>query len=186
MPASIGLALVADFLVPALLGPKWVGVIGPLRLLGVFVAVRSLTTFLPNLLTAIGDAAFVMWTTIGAAITMPFAFWVGSRWGTSGIAAAWLVAYPLIIAPVYYRVFRKTEMSTKEYVSILLPSAVGSAIMAVAVLGIREVMPPHLTPLSSLLLVTIGGILAYSAALFALYRKRVGHLLRSIKSMLGK
>ena len=47
VPASIGLALVADYLVPALLGPKWIGVIGPLRLLSLYIAVRSISTLLP-------------------------------------------------------------------------------------------------------------------------------------------
>jgi O-antigen/teichoic acid export membrane protein len=60
IPASIGLALVADFLVLALLGPKWKDAIGPLRLLSVFISFRSLATLLPNPLTAIGDAGFVM------------------------------------------------------------------------------------------------------------------------------
>ena len=95
VPASGGLALSADYLVPVVLGPKWYGVIGPLRLLGIFVAARSVTTILPNLLTAIGDARFVMWTIIGSAIVMPIAFLIGSRWGTNGIAAAWVFAYPL-------------------------------------------------------------------------------------------
>ncbi|HYT18640.1 MAG TPA: oligosaccharide flippase family protein, partial [Candidatus Polarisedimenticolia bacterium] len=50
LPASIGLALCAEFLVPVLLGSKWNGAVGPLRLLGIFVAARSITTILPNLL----------------------------------------------------------------------------------------------------------------------------------------
>ena len=54
---------------------------------------------------------------IGSAITMPVAFLIGSKWGTTGIAAAWLVAYPIMITPVYYRVFQKTGMTAREYVA---------------------------------------------------------------------
>jgi O-antigen/teichoic acid export membrane protein len=186
VPASIGLALVADYVVPALLGPKWLGVINPLRLLGLFVATRSLTTFLPNLLTAVGDSAFVMWAMVGSALTMPVAFLIGSHWGTTGIAAAWLVAYPVIIAPVFYRVFQKTGLTAREYVSILLPSINASIIMSLVLFAIRLAIPTKLSPLLALLALTFGGILAYFAALFAFYRERVSHLIRTIKGMLGK
>jgi len=186
VPASVGLALVADYVVPALLGPKWMGVTGPLRILGLFVAMRSLTTFLPNLLTAVGDTAFVMWAMIGSAVTMPVAFLIGSRWGTIGIAAAWLVAYPIIIAPVYSRVFQKTGMTAKEYASILLPSINASVIMSLVLFAIRAVIPAKSPPLMTLMTLTTGGTLAYCCALFAFHRERVGHLMRTIQAMLGK
>jgi O-antigen/teichoic acid export membrane protein len=186
VPASIGLALVADYVVLALLGPKWTGVVAPLRLLGLFVAARSLTTFLPNLLTAIGDTAFVMWTMFGSAIAMPIAFMIGSHWGTTGIAAAWLVAYPIIIAPLYYRTFQKTGMTANEYVLVLLPSINASIIMTTALFGIRAVIPPKLPPVLALLLLTIGGAVAYCGSLFAFHRERVGHLMRTIKGMLKR
>ena len=57
----------------------------------------------------------MMWAMIGSAITMPVAFLIGSKWGTTGIAAAWLAAYPIIIAPVYHRIFQKTGMTAREY-----------------------------------------------------------------------
>lgn len=184
VPASVGLALVSDYLVLALLGPKWAGVIVPLRILGLFVATRSLATFLPNLLTAIGDSAFVMWAMIGSSITMPVAFLIGSHWGTTGIAAAWLVGYPVIIAPVYYRTFQKTGATLKEYVLTLLPSASASAIMAVVLLGIRRVLPAE-TPSPSALILLIGaGGIVYGGTLLGLYRVRVLHLVRSIKQIL--
>jgi O-antigen/teichoic acid export membrane protein len=186
VPASVGLALVSDYLVLALLGPKWTGVIVPLRILGLFVATRSLTTFLPNLLTAIGDSAFVMWAMIGAAITMPMAFLIGSHWGTTGIAAAWLVGYPIIIAPVYYRTFRKTDTTLKEYVSTLLPSANASAIMALVLFAIRAMIPVSMPNLLAISLLTSAGVLVYCGVLFAFHRDRVGHIARTVRAMLSE
>ena len=183
VPASFGLALVADYLVLALLGPKWVGVIGPLRLLGVFVAGRSIATILPNLLTAIGDARFVMWATIGSAIFMPVAFLIGSRWGTNGIAAAWVLAYPPAMVPMYYRVFQKTGMQLKEYVSVLMPALSASAIMAAMVLLSRSVLPAGSRPLPCLFLLIVIGAFSYSGALFAFHRQRVSQMIRVIRSM---
>lgn len=183
VPASIGLALVADYAVPALLGPKWVGVIGPLRLLGIFVAVRSIATICPNLLTAIGDARFVMWATTSSAVLMPIAFLIGAHWGTNGIAAAWGIAYPPIMIPMYYRVFQKTAMQWMDYVSAILPALSASAIMAIVVLLTRLVLPAVNQPLSCLLLLTLVGVLSYAGCLLAFHRPRVAHMFQIIRSM---
>jgi len=183
IPASFGLALVADYLVLTFLGPKWSCVIGPLRLLGIFVAGRSVAVILPNLLTAIGDAGFVMWATISSAILMPVAFLIGARWGTNGIAAAWVVAYPPIMIPMYYRVFQKTGMQLKEYVSVLVPALGASAIMGVVVLLTRSVLPEGFHPLPSLLLLVAIGASSYSGALLAFHRTRVTHMISVIRSM---
>ena len=183
VPASIGLALAADYLVPVLLGPKWMGVIGPLRWLGLLVAARSVGTILPKLLTSIGDARFVMWVTVGAAILMPIAFLGGSHWGPEGIAAAWVIGYPVIAAPLYYRVFQKTGMRLREYVSAISPALTASLIMAVVVLLIRFALPKTASHVVTLSLIVISGGLSYIAALFALHRQRVTQVLRSARSM---
>jgi O-antigen/teichoic acid export membrane protein len=183
VPASVGLALTADLLVPLLLGPKWYGVIGPLRLLGVFIAARSLTTILPNLLTAIGDARFVMWNMILCVIIMPAAFFVGSRWGINGIAAAWLIAYPPLTVPMYWRVFRKTEMKTSDYASAVLPAASASIIMAAVVLFVRSALPLGSDRVALLLIVIAAGALSYAGALLTLYHDRMIGLVRIIKKL---
>jgi len=126
-----------------------------------------------------------MWAMIGSAITMPVAFLIGSKWGTTGIAAAWLAAYPIMITPVYHRVFQKTGITAREYLGILLPSINASIIMSLVLFGIRSVIPAKMSPLLALLALMIGGSLAYGTALFAFYRQRVSHLMRTIRSMLG-
>ena len=186
VPASAGLALIADYLVPALLGPKWIGVIVPLRLLGVFVATRSLSTFLPNLLTAIGESSFVMWSMIASAILMPVAFLIGSHWGTRGIAAGWLVAYPFIIAPVYYRTFQRTGLTLMEYLRTLWPSVHASLIMAGGVIVMRIVLPKTLPAPSTLALLIVTAFLLYCGALWAFHRKRVTHLMTTVHGMLRR
>jgi PST family polysaccharide transporter len=184
VPASIGLALSADYLVPVLLGPRWFGVTGPLRLLCILVAARSLGTILPNLLTAIGDARFVMWAMLGAAFVMPIAFYVGSRWGTNGIAGAWVFAYPLIIAPMYYRVFHKTGMRLREYASAVMPAVSASALMVVTVLLVRFSLPSGRHSLMGLSCIIIAGAITYTGALFAFHRTAVTRMIRAIQNML--
>jgi O-antigen/teichoic acid export membrane protein len=183
VPASVGIALTADLFVPLLLGPKWYGVIGPLRLLGVFIAGRSLMTILPNLLTAIGDARFVMWNMVTCVIIMPVVFYIGSHWGTDGIAAGWLIAYPPLMIPMYWRVFRKTEMAPSSYLSAVMPAASASLIMAAVVLLVRWAVPANFHMWVRLALFIIAGAAVYAGALLTFHRDRVLHLVRMARSM---
>lgn len=183
IPASLGLALVADSLVPVVLGPKWIGAIGPLRLLGLFIAVRSLAALLPHILTAIGDARYAMWNTILAAVVLPITFFIGSRWGVNGIAAGWVIVYPPIMMPMYYRVFRRTDTTPREYVSAILPALSASLIMAVVILLARSVLPSGSNATLTLSLTVFIGVLAYAGALLILHRPRVDSLVRNLKNI---
>jgi teichuronic acid exporter len=183
IPASIGLALVADSLILVLLGPKWRDAIGPLRLLSVFIAFRSLATLLPNLLTSIGDARFVMWFTAGSAILMPIAFFAGSHWGIDGVATAWMTAYPVILIPLYIRTLNQIGMRFKEYLSAVFPALSASAIMTVFVLGTRIVFLRAMHPLSNLLLTGIVGMTIYLGVLFVFHRDRVARLVRYMRPL---
>jgi hypothetical protein len=82
------------------------------------------------------------------------------------------VAYPIIIAPDYYRTFQKTDMTVKEHLLILLPSINASLMMSLLFFGIRAAMPAKMSRLLALSVMGPGGSFAYCAALFAFHQKR--------------
>ena len=161
-----------------MLGPKWIGVIGPLRLLGVFVAFRSLTTLLPKILTAVFEATFAMWSTLLAALILPISFLVGSHWGTVGIAAAWIIMYPPLTIPLYYKTFTKIEMKTRDYVSSIMPAVVSSLIMAFMVTLVRWKLPIAWHTTARLVILVLTGACTYFLALVLLYAQTVKRLIR--------
>ena len=59
-PTTIGLALIARQAVPLIMGPKWNGMIAPLEVLSAYATFRALVALLPKVLTAVGNAGFVM------------------------------------------------------------------------------------------------------------------------------
>lgn len=186
LPASIGLALCAEFLVPVLLGTKWNGAVAPLRLLGIFVAARSVTTILPNLLTSVGQAAYVMKLTIAAAVLMPLAFLLGSRWGTTGIAAAWVFAYPIITAPMLYRTLGATATSWKDYFSALKPAFEASVFMGALLFVVKWFLPTGFKMLYSLLILIAVGFCSYVSALWYFRRDRVRQVMRAFFHVIKK
>ena len=140
-PASFGMALVADQFVLFVLGEKWVAATAPLRLLAFYAAFRSVTTLFPSILNARRHSRFVMWNMVAAALAFPAAFYLSSRWGTTGIAATWIVLYPIITAPLMWRTFRGINLPLGSYVRSFAPAIRGCIVMTVMVMGVRLFVP---------------------------------------------
>ena len=130
LPASIGMALVAQDFVPLYLGPGWEETILPLQILAGYAAFRAVVTLLPQVLTMLGDTRFLMYNALGRAVALPLAFALGARYGPGGIAMGWVIVYPLFIAPVYLRTLRRLDLSIGEYLAPLRVTIRGTAVMA--------------------------------------------------------
>ena len=144
-PVSIGLALVAEEFVLTALGQKWVDAILPMQLLAFYAGFRSIMSLPPLVFVARGHTRQARDFALVAAIVLPIAFFIGSRWGTAGVAAAWIVAFPLCVIPLDFRYsFRILELSAWQFVRILGPALGGTAVMATAVLLLRTWLPDAL------------------------------------------
>ena len=174
LPASIGLALVADEFVRVLLGPQWEAAILPLRLLTLYAGLRSLMTLPPQLLTMTGHARLTMRYSVLAAIVLPLLFVVGTRWGVFGVAMAWIIGYPLVALPTFLRhALRVTQLPLRAYLAALWPATSATLLMAAAVAVARALTPPAMAaPLALGLHVGVGA-LTYAAAMLLLHGERV-------------
>jgi PST family polysaccharide transporter len=134
-PLSFGLALVADDFVLLALGEPWRPAIVPLRLLALYAGFRSVTTLFPQVLVAIGRARWGMILSLLLAIVMPAAFLIGARWGTGGVATAWIIAYPLVVVPLLIvYTLRCIGETVRGYLGALWPATQATALMAASVL----------------------------------------------------
>jgi O-antigen/teichoic acid export membrane protein len=173
-PATVGLALVADVFVLALLGDHWRPAIVPLRFLALSAALRSVTPLLPQIIVSTGHAKRNMQFTIAATLIMPILFYAGTRWGTAGVAIAWVIGYPACVLPMFLgEVLRVTGMTLGGYARALSPAAGVTLLMAAIVLGVRAVSPA--TWPAGLRLGTQGlaGIATYGLVLYGIHRARV-------------
>lgn len=181
-PATIGMALVAPEFVPLVLGAKWSGAILPLELLALHSLICSNVILLTPLLNVIGEERLVMWTSVVAMIVLPVSFYIGSHWGTVGIAAGWVVIYPLVQLPMFLRVFRRINLSRSEYLRALWPAVSGCAVMAISIDALKsfssEIWPPYARLLSEILV----GIVAYGSVLVVLHRSYLRGILQFIKA----
>jgi teichuronic acid exporter len=179
-PACVGLALVAEEFVAVALGSKWHGAVAPLRILASYAAFRSIVALLSKVLVAMGDSRFVMWNDLATLLVMGSAFFVGSRRGVAGIAWAWVVAYPIVVIPLYRKTFKTIEMRLSEYLSSIRPAIEGTAAMTLAVLAIHQFFLAT-GPLSRLCAEVVIGFLSYGAILLSRHRERTGRFLQLAK-----
>jgi teichuronic acid exporter len=181
-PATVGLALVARELIPVALGRKWESMIVPLEVLCLYTAFRSIEALLPKLLTAVGNARFVMWVELSAVVIMPISFYLGSHWGVGGVAMAWL-AYPLATAPLYWKALKTIQMGPWEYFSAVRPGLDGAIAMALAVGLLKWNLPMGAPILLRLILEIAFGAIVYIGTVFLLHRERAMSFLQIAKRM---
>jgi len=185
VPAAVGMGLVAEEFVLLALGEQWRGAIAPLRLLAVYAAFRSIVTILPQVAQATGLSREGMRNAVLSVIVMPIAFLVGARWGTTGIAGAWIVGYPLVTLPLYVIVFRRIEMPVGRYLASLWPAASGALLMTAGVQGLRLVLPAEWPLAVRLTALALTGAAVYAATMLVLHRSRTRELLATLKSLRG-
>src|SRR5215470_8756992 len=95
-PVLWGMASVAPEMIRVLLGDQWTAVTGPFQLLALSMPLFMFVPFMTTAAQGIGRADIGAMQALIASVVMPAAFVVGSRWGVTGLAAAWLVGFPLV------------------------------------------------------------------------------------------
>jgi O-antigen/teichoic acid export membrane protein len=136
-PIAVGLCLVSDAIVRGLLGENWAGSIDALRLLALFFAVRSVASLAPVVMIAQGKPRVDRNYSIVYLLLLPPCFLVSARWGITGVAATWLIAYPLLYGLFGHRWVLKTlGVSVLEFLQELWPAALSVALMCVPVIAI--------------------------------------------------
>ena len=173
-PCAIGLALVADLFIPLLLGPKWLAVIEPLRLLCIYSAFLSSQVMLAHVLMWTGQFRVNMWCSILSGVTMPLMFLVAVDYGLEGIAWAWVLGYPLVNIPPFYFAFRTIDIRLRDWVDSLWPALAGCLAMAVGIVAVRQTLPLELLPLGGRFAILVAlGAAVYAAVLWTAFRPRV-------------
>jgi O-antigen/teichoic acid export membrane protein len=184
IPASVGLALVAPDFVLLVFGEKWGAVVIPLQLLCIYTAIHIVATPTTPVLQVTGQPGFPARCGVATLFILPPAFYfLGDRLGTVGIAAVWLTIYPLVLIPVFVRVFRTLEMRFRDYVACIAPTIAGTALMAAVVLGVRMVVPAGSPVAVRFAMQVAFGAFAFGAATFVIQKRRLSVLAEFIRSL---
>lgn len=183
-PAAIGLAIVARDFVVVFLGTKWLNAVVPLQLLALYVTFRSVATLYADVLIATDHTRMNMIFSMIGALVLPACFVAGSHWGTTGVALAWVVGYPVITIPFHVRTtFRIIELRPAAYFASMWPAASSTVVMAAAVLGVRSLLGSQASDVVRMSVSVAVGVVSYGGALWLIHRRRIKASLDFLRSL---
>ncbi|WP_426173137.1 lipopolysaccharide biosynthesis protein [Massilia sp. TWR1-2-2] len=174
LPMGIGIAVVADLMVPAVLGWKWLDAIPLIQILSLFSVLTALQTNIgyvylavgrPRLITIVAAAQFV----VLVALLLP-ATW---KWGATGAAWSFLITAICMVPVNQILIHRQLNLSVLGYAARLWRPTAAVALMTLAVYAVKHQLTlgtqTHTYVLALLLCIAVGA-LVYSVSLYALWR----------------
>ena len=183
LPLCVGLFLTGPDFVPAFLGDRWREMTVPLQILALYAALRSVAMLAPQVLVSTGRSARSMAFSVLALIVLPPVFYLGTPWGTAGVALGWVTVYPVLIVVSFMRyALRAVEMSWRTYLASLLPAASATLAMSLAVWAVRTLMPDAWGVRPRFAVEVAVGALAYCGAAWLAHRSRIAALVTMLRS----
>ncbi|MDX2121186.1 MAG: lipopolysaccharide biosynthesis protein [Gemmatimonadota bacterium] len=175
-PVAFGLASVSDLFVTVVLGDQWWPAIAPLALLTFYGGLRSITTPYPHLLQAVGESGLAMRLNLmGLAVLLPL-FYIGSFWGLAGVAAGWIIGYPVLSMVTFRAVQRVSGLGLGEYLEAVRPPLIASVAMGAAVIGVRAALPAAWSDALHLIIAVAAGVAVYPIVMLVAFRDRLNSL----------
>ena len=181
IPFCLGLAASAESLVEVVLGDKWLETIPVIMVLGFAMPFVCLHVMFGPAVSAAGRPGIDTVIRILGAAILPIAFYVGIHWGVIGLAAAWVVGYPVLTTIAAIWVLPVLGVKPRELIEAIRPPVLAGLAMCIVVELLAYVLPHQIPSIVRLgMLVAAGGIV-YCGYLYAFSRDRVNELVDLVR-----
>ena len=170
-PVLWGMSSVAPELITVFLGKSWEPAIPAFLLLCLVMPIRILSPVVHAALQGVGRADISLRNTLLAAIVMPIAFYIGSKFDILGLALAWVTIFPLVFLANLVRSLSSLKLRLAQILVAMAPAALISATMYAVVLLMRMMLSEN--PIVTLLILVTWGVAIYVALSFAFNRASV-------------
>ena len=176
MPFSLGLAVTVEPLVATVLGPKWLGCAPIARLIALAMPFFTLHALYAPATNALGRPGIAARSALAGAVIMPAAFALGIAHGPIGLGWSWLAGAPLLLAVSTAWSLPAIGVRPIDLLGAIRPPLAAGAAMALAVIGLDQVLPPLAPALRLAALVALGAVV-YGGALLLVARATLDELL---------
>lgn len=184
-PMLVGIALVANDLIIVLLTDKWENVIPILQVFCILNLLRVSNMLVSPVLYGRGRPELMTAWFVLAAVIVPIAVFIGSKYGVSGILVAWCIVYPGLYVFLMRFCLRNLELETVPFLRSFLPASVASAAMAIAVLASQTLMTT-LPEVGRLIASIAVGASTYAATIFLVFPGDVRSFRQGISRLMTK
>ncbi len=142
-PMVLGVWVIAPSVVYTLLGENWTGVIPIFQILCILGLPQSIGTNTGWIFLSQGRTDIRLKLQIAASALIITSFIIGINWGVMGVVVCYAIA-SLLFMPIQFQVAGKLiNMTFLDVVSATSGVFLCAIIMAVFVLGLGQVLPPH-------------------------------------------
>lgn len=176
LPFYLGLAVTAEPLVLTMLGPKWAETVPLVKILAWAMPFMTLQILFAPATNALGQPRIALRAAMTGAVVLPLCFLIGARFGTQGLALAWLAGFPILAAVTIFLSLPVIGASVAQLLRALAPGLFASAAMAAAV-AILGGLLPDMTVQARLATLVSFGAAVYAGLLFAFARPLVDDVL---------
>ncbi|TKD51851.1 lipopolysaccharide biosynthesis protein [Sphingomonas baiyangensis] len=176
MPFYVGLAVTAQPLVATVLGPKWQEAAPLVAILAAAMPFMTMQAMFAPASDARGKPGLAATNGAIGAVILPIAFLAGLQWSVTGLATAWIVAWPLFLAITAWRSFVVVGIDAAGFARAVAPPVIAALAMGAAVLALDSALPA-LDALPRLALLVAAGGAVYLAWLLAFARSTLDELI---------
>lgn len=176
-PLYFGMAVTAAPLIETLFGRKWLEMTPLVTILALAMPFMTVQVMFAPASNALGRPGITARIAGIGAVLMPAAFLIGIQFGTTGLACAWAIAFPLLTLVTIRMAGAPMGVGFADMGQAALPAVASAALMAGVVLLVDAMLPPLAAPVRLAVLVAAGG-LSFGAILFGLARDTARDLLR--------
>ncbi len=174
-PLLIGVALVAKDAVVVLLTEKWLPIVPVVQVLTLVSAVRVSGMLMTPLLNSRGRTRWTLNYSLMGMVLLPLSFLAGVRYGLTGIALAWIAAYPLLYAMLLHYVHRDLGILFSELFSAGRSTLTAVACMAMSVMAVQHWAMDFSAGLRLAFSITVG-IATYAGTFLVFYEDQVARM----------
>ena len=162
VPVTLGVCVMAEVFVEALLGRKWLPIVPTLRVLTLIGMAQSIGSSVGWVTNSIGRTDVSLRMSIMSAAVSLTAFVVGLPYGGFGVATAYALGYYLIIFPVGWIMAGKIiGLSFAELCRNIVPLLGAGAMMAVSIYAVDQFLAGKVAVVLRLILGGMSGTLVY-------------------------
>ncbi|MGQ0568389.1 MAG: lipopolysaccharide biosynthesis protein [Armatimonadota bacterium] len=171
-PSLVGFFLVAEDLVSTIFGDKWLPAVPVVRVLIVAGLLASHSNIWASVFTAMGKPEWLFrWSFVSACLYVP-AFYIGLHWGIVGVAVGYTLSTLLLVPVQLALVQRLLRFGMGEYLRVLGPVIIASAVMGVCVFLSQVWLTGEGVPASiRLISAVIVGVSTYMLAIVLIQRQ---------------
>jgi teichuronic acid exporter len=179
-PVLWGISSSADEIVLVFLGHQWERAALPLQLLALIMPLRMQVTFLSSITDGLGRPELGLHNVLLGCLVMPAAFYVGSNWGLTGIALAWVTAYPLVVLFNVRRMIAVMGLRVSEVARTIAPSVLAAGGMYIMVLAAQLICRNVGSRVGALVVQVAVGMISYVVLSYFLNRTAFTSIVRRI------